>query len=135
MPDKSDISYRLGRLFAALAHPARARIVMELGKGEMCVNTMAEILKISHSSVSQHLAILRAQRVIKEQKAGRFVFYRLVDPAMASWIATATNFGTATLETDPAACDASQTNYGTDEQTAPQVVSRAECSELNSSHS
>jgi len=122
MQDKSDLSYKLGRLFASLAHPARARIVQELGNGEMCVNTLAEILKISHSSVSQHLAILRSQRIIKEQKSGRFVFYRLVDPQMAQWIATAANFvdnspeTSAALDSSPSAvphmesrsCDASQ---------------------------
>jgi len=118
MQDKSDLSYKLGRLFASLAHPARTRIVQELGNGEMCVNTLAEILKISHSSVSQHLAILRAQRIIKEQKSGRFVFYRLIDPEMASWLGTAANFVAA--ESDTAA------EAVTPAESAPHVVRQME---------
>jgi len=95
---KQDLSNRMSRLFAALAHPARARIVQELAAGQMCVNTMAEILEISHSSVSQHLAILRGQRLIKEQKQGRFVFYRLVDPNLAAWIDRAGQFASGSDE-------------------------------------
>jgi len=119
MQDKTDLSYKLGRLFASLAHPARTRIVQELGNGEMCVNTLAEILKISHSSVSQHLAILRAQRIIKEQKSGRFVFYRLIDPEMAIWIGTAANFVGAQS-------DEKATEAGTPADSAPHVVRQME---------
>jgi ArsR family transcriptional regulator, zinc-responsive transcriptional repressor len=90
--DKKVLSDRLGQLFSALAHPARARIVQEIGSSEKCVNDLAEILNISHSSVSQHLAILRSKGLIKEQKAGRFVFYRLVYAEFADWVTKAEMF-------------------------------------------
>jgi DNA-binding transcriptional ArsR family regulator len=87
------LAQHLARMFAALAHPARSRIIIELGNGELCVNNLADMLKISHSSVSQHLAILRSQGLIKEQKAGRFVFYRLINPDLAPWLAGGGQFG------------------------------------------
>jgi DNA-binding transcriptional ArsR family regulator len=105
--DAEKTAQSLGKMFAALAHPARSRIILELGRGQLCVNDLSEMLKISHSSVSQHLAILRSQSLIKEQKAGRFVFYRLLNSELASWLAAGERF---TELTDPANGDANNGN-------------------------
>lgn len=82
----------LARLLAVLSHPARLRIVEELREGERDVNTLMEVLGISHSGVSQHLAKLRDQRVVDLRREGRHTFYRLRDPALAEWIAAGLGF-------------------------------------------
>jgi DNA-binding transcriptional ArsR family regulator len=43
-------------------------------------------LGISHSGVSQNLAILRAHRMVVERREGRHVIYRLAQPELASWL-------------------------------------------------
>lgn len=59
---------------------------MELHDGELDVNSLQQILGISHSSVSQNLAILRAHHLVQERRQGRHVFYSLSNPAFADWL-------------------------------------------------
>ncbi len=85
MPYRSLVTKELAELFGVLSHPLRIRIVEELHGGEKDVNSLAEILQISQSSVSQHLSLLRAYRLIVERKQGRNVFYHLRHGDLASW--------------------------------------------------
>lgn len=90
------VSRSMADLLAVLAHPQRLRIVEELGDGEMDVNSMAALLQVSQSGASQHLAQLRAHRVVAERRVGRHVFYHLRDPALAGWLLEGLQF----LESD-----------------------------------
>ena len=73
-------------MLGALAHPHRLRIVMELREHELDVNSIQQVLAISHSAVSQNLAILRAHRLVHERRDGRRVIYSLTNPALAAWL-------------------------------------------------
>jgi len=64
--------------FKALGHPLRVRIIDMLESGEKCVCELFEALKVSQPSVSQHLNVMRAAGVVKCQKRGANVYYRLV---------------------------------------------------------
>lgn len=86
MPHRVLVAQQLASLFSILSHPLRIRILMELRAGELCVNSLQEILGIRQSSVSQHLAILRSHNLIKERRDGRRVLYRLSSPKVASWL-------------------------------------------------
>lgn len=86
MPHELLVSQQLAEMFTVLSHPLRLRIVIELRKGELCVNSLQEILGVRQSSVSQHLAMLRSHQLIKERRMGRFVLYRLASPELASWV-------------------------------------------------
>lgn len=92
MPERALVSKEFGSLLGLLSHPHRIRIVEELRDGEMDVNSLQEILGISHSGVSQHLALLRAHRVVLERREGRHVFYRLRQPHLAAWLADGMEF-------------------------------------------
>lgn len=50
------------------------------------MNGLQELLGISHSSVSQNLAILRAHHLVRERRQGRHVFYSLSNPELAGWL-------------------------------------------------
>jgi DNA-binding transcriptional ArsR family regulator len=69
-------------LFKALAHPARIRILELLRQGEQTVSELQADLGIDPSSVSQHLAVLRARDVLDGRKAGTSVYYRVTDPQL-----------------------------------------------------
>jgi len=86
MPARSVVTEELARLFNILSHPHRIRIVEELRDRECDVNTLQDILGISHSRVSQHLAKLRSHRLVTERREGRHVFYRLLQPQLARWL-------------------------------------------------
>lgn len=92
MPYRVMAAQRLAKLFAALSHPARVSIISELRKGELCVNSLQELLGISHSGVSQHLAVLRSQKIIREHRAGRHVYYEIAATGICSWLAEAIPF-------------------------------------------
>lgn len=92
MPHRLLVTRELAALFGVLSHPHRIRIIEELRDGESDVKSLQEPLGISHSGVSQHLMLLRAHRIVCERREGRHVFYRLRQPAMASWLLEATEF-------------------------------------------
>lgn len=87
MPQRALTAKLLAELLGVLAHPHRVRIVEELRNGEMDVNSLQAVLEVSHSRVSQHLSVLRSHRIVAERREGRHVFYRLLQPSMAKWIA------------------------------------------------
>lgn len=65
-------------IFRALGHPARVRIVRELGAAEeKCVCELVAACGLAWSTVSRHLSVLRQAGVIADEKRGLQVFYRL----------------------------------------------------------
>lgn len=86
------VSTELAKMFSVLSNPHRVRIVEELRQGELSVNNLQEILGISHSAVSQQLAVLRSHRLVVERREGRNVFYHLRNPELAAWILSGINF-------------------------------------------
>ena len=92
MPHRALVTRELADLFGVLSHPHRVRIIEELRDGEHDVNSLQEALGISHSGVSQHLMILRANRLVAERRAGRRVFYHLRQPEIGVWLLEATRF-------------------------------------------
>jgi len=98
---KTLVTKQLGDFLAVLAHPRRIRIIEELRDGEKDVNSLRVALGISHSGVSQHLMVLRANRLVCERREGRHVFYHLRQRGIAGWLLKATQFleqGTAESE-------------------------------------
>ena len=79
-------------LLIANLHRRRFSENEELRDGEHDVNSLQEALGISHSGVSQHLMVMRANRLVSERREGRRVFYQLRQPAIAGWLLEATRF-------------------------------------------
>jgi ArsR family transcriptional regulator len=70
-------------VFQALAHPRRIAIVELLrDDGEVQVSRIYEQLGLEQANTSQHLAVLRAKRIVVGRKDGNQVFYSLRDPIL-----------------------------------------------------
>src|SRR5262245_13894761 len=69
-------------VFQVLAHPTRIHIVETLTDGELSVGSILEQINIEASNLSQHLSVLRSQRLVVSRKAGNQVFYSLRDPLL-----------------------------------------------------
>jgi len=70
-----------GRLFKALAHPTRLRILAMLRGGELCVCQVTAVLGLAPSTVSAHLTELRRAGLLQERREGRWIHLRLAtDP-------------------------------------------------------
>ena len=68
--------------FKALANPVRIAILDRLRDGEKSVKNLAAPFDIEQAAVSQHLAVLRAKRIVKTRKDGNSVYYSITDPAI-----------------------------------------------------
>jgi len=99
MPQHALVTKELADFLGVLAHPRRIRILEELRDEERDVNSLQSALEISHSGVSQHLAVLRAHRLVLERREGRHVFYRLRQPELARWLLDGMRFLQANQET------------------------------------
>lgn len=77
-------------IFKALADPTRRAIFEKLASGSMNASALRDGMDISQPAMSQHLAVLRNARLVREERRGRFVDYE-VDPdglaLIAGWLA------------------------------------------------
>lgn len=92
MPSRLIVSRELADLLKLLAHADRLRLIEDLRHGEKDVTGLATALDLPTTRVSQHLALLRAQRLVEERRDGRNHFYRLANPHLADWILDALPF-------------------------------------------
>lgn len=63
-----------------LANPIRLAILHNLRDGEKSVNELTEILGISQSNLSQHLALMRQKGILKTRKQGTSIYYSVTNP-------------------------------------------------------
>lgn len=72
--------------FAALGDPTRLRIVRLLAAARLNVSEVVSVVGVAQSSVSAHLARLKALELIREERQGGFTYYSLaVDAADPRW--------------------------------------------------
>ena len=86
MPQSAATQAELAEMLKALGHPDRVRLVEQLSEKEHDVQTLSDRLSIRQARVSQHLAVLRATKIVEDRREGRHVLYRLAKPALAAWI-------------------------------------------------
>jgi len=63
----------------ALANRHRLMVLCELHKGELSVTKLQEAIGLSQSSLSQHLARLREDKLVKTRRESQTIFYSLAD--------------------------------------------------------
>ncbi len=64
-------------IIKAISDDNRARIVMALKEGELCVCQITELLELAPSTVSKHLSVLKQAELVESRKDGRWIHYRL----------------------------------------------------------
>ncbi|OAA23976.1 putative transcriptional regulator [Frankia sp. EI5c] len=73
----------LARFGHALSDPTRARLLLVLRKGPAYPTELAEILMVSRTNLSNHLACLRGCGLVVAVSEGRRLRYELADGALA----------------------------------------------------
>lgn len=66
-------------LLRALANPQRLKILSLLAGGELSVGDLQTHIALTQSALSQHLAKLRAQRLVVTRRQAQTIYYRIVD--------------------------------------------------------
>lgn len=66
-------------LLKVMAHKDRMVVLCLLSEGEMGVAELREHTKLSQSAFSQHLSVLRKNKLVSIRKEAQAVFYSLAD--------------------------------------------------------
>ncbi|WP_438939713.1 metalloregulator ArsR/SmtB family transcription factor [Catenulispora pinisilvae] len=69
--------------FRALADPTRRQILEDLRDGELAAGQIADRFAISGPSISRHLAILKAAKLVTERREGNRILYALAGERLA----------------------------------------------------
>lgn len=93
MPTRRIVAKELGALLKVLSNPDRILIIHSLAiNGDSGVGEMAKRLHLPPTRVSQHLALLRAFRVVSETSKGRRRIYTLALDDLPDWLISGVDF-------------------------------------------
>ncbi|ARU60057.1 transcriptional regulator [Tumebacillus avium] len=67
----------MAELHKALGDKTRLKILALLKTSELCVCELVPILKMTQPAISQHMRKLKTAKLVKERRAGQWVFYSL----------------------------------------------------------
>jgi len=81
---------RQAGILKALANESRLLIVDRLGRGECSAGDLTRLVGSDQTTVSKHLAVLRAHGIVEDRREGSAVVYRLLTPCVTNFLACAT---------------------------------------------
>ncbi|MGL5964244.1 MAG: ArsR/SmtB family transcription factor [Fusobacteriaceae bacterium] len=85
--EKNEKMLAATEILKKISHPTRLAILCSLEKEPLCVGDIVKKLShISQPMISQHLSILKANRILADRKDGQFVFYRINDERILNLI-------------------------------------------------
>lgn len=77
------------RILKALANESRLKIIDRLFRGECSVGELTALVGSDRSTVSKHLAVLRAHGIVDDRREGNVVFYSLLTPCVMNFFSCA----------------------------------------------
>lgn len=77
---------RQARVLKALANESRLLIVDRLGRGECSAGDLVQMVGLDQTTVSKHLAVLRANGIVEDRREGNTVIYRLLTPCVLNFL-------------------------------------------------
>ena len=78
MPEDEKL-YDLADLFKVFGDSTRIRILFVLFEAEVCVCDLAKALNMTQSAISHQLRILKQNKLVKNRREGKSIFYSLAD--------------------------------------------------------
>ena len=88
----------IGSLLRVLGHPMRIRILLEIGTGEACVCHLEAQLGIRQAYLSQQLMALREEGILRTNREGRYIYYRIADQKILDMITAAAQIKGVSLD-------------------------------------
>ena len=73
-------------LLKTMSNKHRLLILCHLGEKEMSVNELNNFVDLSQSSLSQHLARLRQDNLVKTRRESQTIFYSIANPSVVKLI-------------------------------------------------
>jgi ArsR family transcriptional regulator, virulence genes transcriptional regulator len=84
--DLDQVTEGASELLKVLSNPVRLKILCQLIEGELSVGQIAARLTARDTLVSQHLSLLRKDRLVKTRREGQTIFYAIDSPAASRLI-------------------------------------------------
>ena len=84
-----DTYKKQARVLKALANDSRLMIIDRLREGECTVSQLTDLVGSDQSTVSKHLAMLRAHGIVEDRRSGNNVYYKLLVPCVLDFFACA----------------------------------------------
>ena len=78
MPDQVEVE-ELAELYKVFGDATRLRILFVLSEQEMSVGELAERVEMTQSAVSHQLKILKQNKLIRNRRDGKQIYYSLAD--------------------------------------------------------
>ncbi len=86
-------------LFKSMGHPARIQLLEMLADGPVAVSRLRDNTGLEPSNMSQHLGVLRRQRLILPSRRDGRLFYELASPEVNVLLEAARSLLSALLHT------------------------------------
>ena len=94
---KQQLFEQFALIAKTLGHAHRLALVEHLAQGEQSVDVLAQKAGLSVANASQHLQQLRRAGLAATRRGGKFIFYRLADPAVLNLLAALHQIGERNL--------------------------------------
>ena len=78
LPEETEL-YDLAELFKVFGDSTRIRILFVLFEAEVCVCDLAKVLNMTQSAISHQLRILKQNKLVKNRREGKSIFYSLAE--------------------------------------------------------
>jgi DNA-binding transcriptional ArsR family regulator len=77
-----EVHKQQARLLKALANESRLLIVDRLSRGECSAGELTALVGADQTTVSKHLAVLRAHGIVDSRRQGSLMIYELLTPCV-----------------------------------------------------
>lgn len=78
---KSKTFLEMEKLLLALGDKTRLRLLNIMRESEVNVNSFVEVTGESQPKISRHLAVLRGAGIVELRREGKWVYYKIAEPA------------------------------------------------------
>lgn len=86
------------KIFKALGHPSRLKMVEGLFQGERCVCELQAMVGSDMSTVSKHLNILKEAGIVSDERRGANIYYSLRMKCIVNFLGCIEEFAGQRLE-------------------------------------
>ncbi len=88
MAELQDNARRAATLLKAMSNPSRLVILCQLAEGERSVGELGDAVGITQSGISQHLAVLRRERIVVTRRDKQTIYYSIASADVVALMAT-----------------------------------------------
>lgn len=83
-----EVLQKLADFYTVFSDFTRVKVLFQLMDGEKCVGDIAEAVGISQSATSHQLRFLKQMGVVGNRRAGKSIYYRLIDGHIETILST-----------------------------------------------